>query len=1311
MKDKNRSKLKRIISGLLALTMTGALSAVMPASADNIIVSNDNYSILAEKVKLNGTHVNVNGDIHGDDSLEFGGYQVTVNGGCYYTNEIKNYCGELTYSTGVCTENHMDIPQLGDCLYYLAGLTGANEYHDGIVFNWQEELELSSTISYDFFNAYGRNIWVQDIIASKNDLSFNSTDLSTHQYKEAFVYSANGDISIQANNVDLDGLIYAPNGKVIINATSIDFSGVIIAEEVEINGNDVNISTSESNAYLIELASSIYGKREIIAVGDYDSDNSLVKLAWNSNMIGDAFSVWASYDGTDYTKVTDINDLSYDYQVENGHNSVDIYIEQELLSGTKLGSNVVSLIADENGNYSVVMDDSDKDGLVDPLEKILGTNVNDPDTDSDGLTDYEEAYFTHTDPIQYDSDQNDICDADEDPDRDGLNFREELDLGTDLFEEDTDNDHLNDGDEVKVHFTDPLVKDTDGDDFVDGYEVNYNRDPLNPDSDGDGISDGDDIYTITKSSKESDSKVSVELTIDIPGKSVDSLSIDKVPEDDVFLPSEMPGFIGNGFDFYVDCEFDTATMKYTFDESLLDTPDFEPAVYYCDIVNQKMVLLDDQVYDPVTCTVTAKTTHFSRYILLNKTAFEKIWDKDFAGTSVDNSGKTVAMDIALVIDSSGSMTWNDPKNLRKDAAKEFVDKLSSIDEAAIIDFDSSSKINRNLTSNRTLLYSAIDDIDSSGGTSLTAGVSKGLEALSKSNDKKIMILLTDGKGPYDKSLTTQAINAGVTIYTIGLGTNNDIDQPLLNSIATETGGKYYHAKKDIDIQGSFDNVSGDLGNKDSDEDGLPDIVEKNLYWFNGVSLSKAAKEHKPSDIDLYLGFDHNNKNTFYKYLSDGDIVVEYKQISKDRYEAKLLDGVIWDIPNFNKKRVENFREDVCDQLGNMLASNNTDSAIYGDNVAHHILAYHSDAGVYKCEYCDYTVVDPKIEDEDLLSEADKYLMFSVDSMADHAKSLGERKMFQTTEFAIRAHTAKNYGVTAKNYSTFDNYGHYVAPEICTSSFNNMRLDNYYLSIHLKEEGLSDTINSIGEYYLFDHMGDLLDDAIKPILSTAIYDGFLYGQYTVLGEQFKVDYKSALPEETVKEFVSAFLAELGTLFIDDQMKNERKTNYECKQLYKKMIEDIAVTAFADYISNGSYTLAIITYDVLNIILNVTYKIGGRATVMPGNYTTNIVYILKDGSSEGYPYNEYQFIAQIADIFGKKYLDKLNKVNNEDNSYFINNNITISPAHKLDHSGKFKIVVNVLEEKYNNYSYTLEDPNIYRFNNFTDLNMIVTRNSNI
>ena len=62
-------------------------------------------------------------------------------------------------------------------------------------------------------------------------------------------------------------------------------------------------------------------------------------------------------------------------------------------------------------------------------------------------------------------------------------------------------------------------------------------------------------------------RFTVELTMDIPGKSIGSLSIDEVPDDDIFLPAQMPGFIGNGFDFYVDCEFEEATMKYTFDES------------------------------------------------------------------------------------------------------------------------------------------------------------------------------------------------------------------------------------------------------------------------------------------------------------------------------------------------------------------------------------------------------------------------------------------------------------------------------------------------------------------------------------------------------------------------------------------------------------------------------------------------------------------------------------------------------------------------------------------------------------------------
>ena len=55
---------------------------------------------------------------------------------------------------------------------------------------------------------------------------------------------------------------------------------------------------------------------------------------------------------------------------------------------------------------------------------------------------------------------------------------------------DTDSDGLTDWEEVKRYHTDPREADTDGDGLTDGYEVQNGTDPLNPDTDGDGIPDG-----------------------------------------------------------------------------------------------------------------------------------------------------------------------------------------------------------------------------------------------------------------------------------------------------------------------------------------------------------------------------------------------------------------------------------------------------------------------------------------------------------------------------------------------------------------------------------------------------------------------------------------------------------------------------------------------------------------------------------------------------------------------------------------------------------------------------------------------------
>jgi len=77
-----------------------------------------------------------------------------------------------------------------------------------------------------------------------------------------------------------------------------------------------------------------------------------------------------------------------------------------------------------------------------------------------------------------------------DTDQDGITDDQEIILGSDANNPDTDGDGLLDGEEVTVFRTDPTNVDTDGDTLQDGAEVDeHNTSPTNPDTDGDLLQD------------------------------------------------------------------------------------------------------------------------------------------------------------------------------------------------------------------------------------------------------------------------------------------------------------------------------------------------------------------------------------------------------------------------------------------------------------------------------------------------------------------------------------------------------------------------------------------------------------------------------------------------------------------------------------------------------------------------------------------------------------------------------------------------------------------------------------------------------
>lgn len=121
--------------------------------------------------------------------------------------------------------------------------------------------------------------------------------------------------------------------------------------------------------------------------------------------------------------------------------------------------------------------DPDNDGLPNLFESWYGSNPHLAHSDNDGINDGDEVFFYNTNPTLDDSDY------------DGLNDFDELNVhGTDPIKWDSDEDTLNDGSEITVHATNPLKMDTDGDWMWDDWEIDHQLNPNNP---ADGLLDAD----------------------------------------------------------------------------------------------------------------------------------------------------------------------------------------------------------------------------------------------------------------------------------------------------------------------------------------------------------------------------------------------------------------------------------------------------------------------------------------------------------------------------------------------------------------------------------------------------------------------------------------------------------------------------------------------------------------------------------------------------------------------------------------------------------------------------------------------------
>lgn len=211
--------------------------------------------------------------------------------------------------------------------------------------------------------------------------------------------------------------------------------------------------------------------------------------------------------------------------------------------------------------------------------------------------------------------------------------------------------------------------------------------------------------------------------------------------------------------------------------------------------------------------------------------------------TVDESTKTKStrgIDIIMAMDLSASMLARDLKPNRLEALKtvaaRFIQSRPN-DRIGLVEYAGESYTRTPLTSDKELVLSSLKNMNYNttieGGTAIGLGLATAVNRLKDSRAKsKVIILLTDGvnnTGFIDPKIASElAVEFGIKVYTIGLGTNGmamspialrpdgsfqygnvqvEIDEQLMKDIAKATGGQYFRATDNTKLEKIYEEIN------------------------------------------------------------------------------------------------------------------------------------------------------------------------------------------------------------------------------------------------------------------------------------------------------------------------------------------------------------------------------------------------------------------------------------------------------------------------------------------------------------------------
>lgn len=250
----------------------------------------------------------------------------------------------------------------------------------------------------------------------------------------------------------------------------------------------------------------------------------------------------------------------------------------------------------------------------------------------------------------------------------------------------------------------------------------------------------------------------------------------------------------------VEVTFNGTTRKVAFDTN---TTDYNEGTGHA---GSAVVYFDDIVYgqSQVTAKLVDKDPRYAKALagLENKTATKTI----FANPKFEKNLCKGNAEVAFVVDHSGSTRKSDPNNDTAKKVKQVITQLAQ-NTNHVYHFNNKAYFEKSgAAKDVASIPSLLEYQNESSATNIADAVDVAIKRFTSDKETtKALVLVTDGKTSKSKidKITQLAKDKDVKVYTVAIGKYNTINETLLKTLSTDTGGAYFNAETIYNIHGSF----------------------------------------------------------------------------------------------------------------------------------------------------------------------------------------------------------------------------------------------------------------------------------------------------------------------------------------------------------------------------------------------------------------------------------------------------------------------------------------------------------------------------